>query len=244
HRQQRKVLLDDVHGPVLGLRLQVVEQSRRDGPDPLPPGLHQLRGERAVHRATDPRVNRRVRGDDVPTLALPVDVVPPEHLLEDGSPAVLGGEQLRVAQHVQNIVVAGNRPQAELFEVVDARLLPQPLIGGIRVLDRSWVVRVVVDAHSDTPFRPGMWWVLAARAAADHCMVSPPSTEMLCPVMKEASSEARKATACASSSGSPIRPSGVIATVPASLSSGERRSIGVSIAPGETQLTRTPSLPY
>ena len=56
-----------------------------------------------------------------------------------------------------------------------------------------------------------------AGAAGDdslfHCAVPPPSTGRITPVMKEAASEARKATAAAISDGSAKRPSGTPALV-------------------------------
>src|ERR1035441_4836598 len=67
-----------------------------------------------------------------------------------------------------------------------------------------------------------------------HC---PPSTTSSEPVMNDACSETKKATASATSDGSPIRPP---ADVDASLAWVSSSSIGVAIGPGNTALTRIP----
>ena len=56
------------------------------------------------------------------------------------------------------------------------------------------------DVRDDAP---------ASRAAAvRHTIVNPPLTDSVCPVTNPASSDARNATAAATSSGRPIRPIG------------------------------------
>src|SRR2546422_1165718 len=79
--------------------------------------------------------------------------------------------------------------------------------------------------------------------------VPPPSTTRAAPVMKEESSDARKSTALAISSGVPILPMARVAQ-PARYSShfSPRRrasagSIGVSTSPGQMQFTRMPFPP-
>src|SRR4029079_13642427 len=76
--------------------------------------------------------------------------------------------------------------------------------------------------------------------------VTPPSTTIVCPVMKVEASEARYATAPAISSGSPIRRSGVLAVrrLRLSGSSHSARAKSVLTRPGATQSTRTPFGPH
>src|SRR5262249_29767533 len=75
----------------------------------------------------------------------------------------------------------------------------------------------------------------------------PPSTVYEAPVTNEASSEARNATTAATSSGRPMRPIGCAPTTSRSASAGSSwlstytRICSVSMNPGATQLTRTPS---
>src|SRR4051794_28869451 len=77
-------------------------------------------------------------------------------------------------------------------------------------------------------------------------VVTPPSTTIVCPVMKVEASEARYATAPAISSGSPMRRSGVPAVrrLRLSGSSHSARAKSVLTRPGATQLTRTPFGPH
>jgi hypothetical protein len=74
----------------------------------------------------------------------------------------------------------------------------------------------------------------------------PPSTRKAAPVTNDASSDARKATQLATSRAVPIRPSGATAAYSASTAAGSwaasmnARVSGVSMIPGQTQLTRMP----
>ena len=71
-------------------------------------------------------------------------------------------------------------------------------------------------------------------------MVSPPLTDKVCPVTKAASSEARKATAAAISSGSPMRPNGTArlrASISFGLSGATSFNSCVFVGPGQTTLT-------
>lgn len=77
-----------------------------------------------------------------------------------------------------------------------------------------------------------------------HSQVIPPSTERAVPVMKLASSDARKATAFATSSGLPIRPIGcslhssfLYSSIGLFNNWASCLNIGVSISPGHTQFT-------
>ena len=85
------------------------------------------------------------------------------------------------------------------------------------------------------------------RASPLTTSTRPPLTLSVCPVTYDASSEARKAIAAATSSGSPMRPIAVASIMPclrrAPMSpscSGAAFSSGVSIGPGATALQRTP----
>src|SRR5690348_15361875 len=83
------------------------------------------------------------------------------------------------------------------------------------------------------------------RRARAHTIVRPPPTLSVWPVMNDAASDARKTTASATSSGRARRPSGVALTIeeisfslPAAIMPCSR---GVSVRPGATTFTRTPS---
>src|SRR5437762_14297567 len=65
----------------------------------------------------------------------------------------------------------------------------------------------------------------------------PPSTARICPVTKGA--QARKCTASATSSGEPMRPSGVVARMRARSACSNWPSSGPAMAPGPTPFTRT-----
>ena len=69
---------------------------------------------------------------------------------------------------------------------------------------------------------------------------SPPSTSTTSPVTNEASSEQRKRTAPATSSGVPSRASGVFARIACCTSSGRTSVSAVWMYPGATAFTRTP----
>jgi RNA polymerase sigma-70 factor (ECF subfamily) len=77
----------------------------------------------------------------------------------------------------------------------------------------------------------------------DQTAVSPPSTVHTAPVTYEASSDARKAMTAATSSGRPMRPSGIAASSRARCAESLRHQsfIGVSVIPGKTPLTRIPA---
>src|SRR5580700_9787116 len=74
-----------------------------------------------------------------------------------------------------------------------------------------------------------------------HSITSPEFGPMVWPTNRLASSEQRNATAAATSSGSPNRPSGKSAAFVFRQSSDSARTSGVLIGPGATALTRTPS---
>ena len=61
--------------------------------------------------------------------------------------------------------------------------------------------------------------------------------------MWRARSEQRKRTACATSSGSPMRPRTVSRAARSRTASGRRSTSGVRMKPGETALTQTPKRP-
>src|SRR5271165_1384182 len=77
--------------------------------------------------------------------------------------------------------------------------------------------------------------------ADQPAIVTPPSTTIACPVMKEPAFEARNTAAPAISSGSPMRRSGVVAVTAFSVSafSHKARAKSVLTRPGAMQLTRT-----
>src|ERR1700736_4825775 len=88
---------------------------------------------------------------------------------------------------------------------------------------------------------------LSSRGAPLSGRSRPPSTTSVAPVTNEARSEARNATASATSRGAAIRPSGCMPRTVLMSASGwgssptTERSMGVSTLPGATALTRTPS---
>src|SRR6202007_1751900 len=70
------------------------------------------------------------------------------------------------------------------------------------------------------------------RRDADQTCPLPPSTNSSMPVTKLESSEARNSTAFAISSGSPMRPIGMVDTIRAMASAGCPSIAGVSVGPG------------
>src|SRR5262245_7563402 len=85
----------------------------------------------------------------------------------------------------------------------------------------------------------------AARASVSVHMTMPPFTPITWPVMKPASSEQRNPHVAATSSGVPVRPTGIIRAASFSILpmlplASARRSIGVSIMPGGMQFTVMP----
>src|SRR5690606_38080329 len=74
----------------------------------------------------------------------------------------------------------------------------------------------------------------------DSYMYMPPLTASTCPVIYDASSEARKQTAAAMSSGVPSRPSGMRSAQAACAPSARPRVMSVSIMPGATAFTVMP----
>src|SRR5262245_35514586 len=86
------------------------------------------------------------------------------------------------------------------------------------------------------------------RAKSDRYFVElqPPSTTIVCPLMKLPPSEHRNATVLAMSSTLPSRGYGVISVLILRNRSSSRRvaTIGVSVTPGATALQRMPSGPY
>src|SRR5438552_2898055 len=90
---------------------------------------------------------------------------------------------------------------------------------------------------------------LGAAIAYHHALpaLSPPSTNRVCPVTKRAASDARNRTTSATSSGMPIRLSGVLSIVACTRSgcwSMYSFVSGVSMMPGPTALTVTPRGPH
>src|SRR6267143_1122030 len=81
-------------------------------------------------------------------------------------------------------------------------------------------------------------FVLDFASSWNHRKVErPPSTARICPVTKGA--QARKCTASATSSGEPMRPSGVVARMRARSACSNWPSSGQAMAPGATPFTRT-----
>src|SRR5262249_36850548 len=68
----------------------------------------------------------------------------------------------------------------------------------------------------------------------------PPLTASTCPVIYDASSDARKQTADATSAGGPRRPHGILDAPPSPARSVHPRVISVSIIPGATTLAVMP----
>ena len=93
-------------------------------------------------------------------------------------------------------------------------------LGGARLAgEQARPRRLDVVAERADHAQPGDHDALCRPSLAPH-IPNPPSTSRTSPVMNEASSEARKRTAPATSSGSATRPSGVFSTIAAVASSG------------------------
>src|SRR4051794_35460813 len=77
-----------------------------------------------------------------------------------------------------------------------------------------------LGAHSECPARPWAEYLLRPQPAIHQRLhiAAPPETKIVSPVIQRASSDARKETGGAMSSGCPTRPSGVAATAPLSKS--------------------------
>src|SRR6266550_1585232 len=107
----------------------------------------------------------------------------------------------------------------------------------------------LADGFRDARLQPDLDLVDALPAHHHHALpaLTPPSTKIVCPVMKRALSEARKVTTSATSSGSPIRRSGVC-SIAALTRSGNCSMYaivsGVLMMPGPTALTATPRGPH
>src|SRR5262245_8634555 len=95
-----------------------------------------------------------------------------------------------------------------------------------------------VTSSSSTPSCSTMMLLtLSATAIQSSYVYIPPFTANTCPVIYDASSDARKATAAATSSTVPSRPSGICAAQSACACSVTARVMSVSIMPGATALT-------
>ena len=86
---------------------------------------------------------------------------------------------------------------------------------GLRRGSKSRISVPPSKSHGSAEIRALLWeWLLAVGLQ----IAAPPDTKMVSPVIQRASSEARKETGGAISSGCPARPSGVVATAPFSKS--------------------------
>src|SRR6185436_11959962 len=161
--------------------------------------------------------------------------------------------------HLARAVVVVDHVHRESAEVVAAALhLFQPRsvfrIGG-RIGDDHAVARVGhlgrdrfaeaahASGHNGDPLLcHGLLQACLPWDGPVYIMCMPPLTEMLAPVMYPASSEARKATTAAISSGRASRPMGMAATIWSRISCRIAMTMSVSTYPGDTVLTVTPFL--
>src|SRR5688572_17808233 len=105
------------------------------------------------------------------------------------------------------------------------------------------LVYIHEERHRSIPFRLGQSPRIVQRAMPPMLQVpttTPPSTLSTAPLMKLASSDARKRYAFATSRGSPMRRTGVRSTMLFRIASGICRTISVAMKPGATALTVMP----
>src|SRR6185503_12174928 len=128
----------------------------------------------------------------------------------------------------------------------EARHLQPPHAGAGEHLDQPDLLSGLDDLRLvlETVARPHLADVDVLAHA--YIMPRPPLTPIVSPVTNDASSDARYATAAATSSGRPIRPSAVLDTIPLTSRSpssprcsGAAIRRGVSIGPGAIALQRT-----
>src|SRR5580704_5233183 len=133
------------------------------------------------------------------------------------------------------VLVEDNRHAAGLAEsaIGEANSVGLDVLRRRRVVGMRRHDRLLVDSLSTNP----QWKSLQPA-------LLPPSAARICPVMNDASLEARKMAACAISAGSPTRPRGTVLVSAAFLSElpVKRLSMPVSVGPGAMALTRTPDL--
>src|SRR5581483_5376737 len=131
----------------------------------------------------------------------------------------------------------------ERRERAHGRLVPDRL--GYRVLAQLRLPRGGEPERARAAVaRDGAHSVTLSLEATLQSMTRPPATSSVTPVTHEDASESRNSVALATSSGSPIRPSGDIAAVRSIASGVITRSIRSDIVvPGATQFARTPYRP-
>ena len=133
-------------------------------------------------------------------------------------------------------------------QVVDERRIRRHFFFVHTQLLHDDALHFVSDGHSalqGSPMRPPLRTRRRNRGAMIACsrfryIYIPPLTARTCPVIYDASSEARKQTAAATSSGVPSRFSGIRDLPLLTRLLGDRRVMSVSIRPGATTLTVMP----
>src|SRR5258708_16795683 len=162
-----------------------------------------------------------------------------EPAYEDGPHAarrrrILGPGRAIVLRHFRVRGGGSRQTQADEWEQ-RARSEPEKPRTGQRGL-RQLLKTGVACLHFSSPFGaaglPGSGWSVRRAVSADQTWPRPPSTNSSMPVTKLESSEARNTAALATSSGSPMRPIGMVATILAMMSGDWISTSGVLIGPG------------
>src|SRR5262249_9084662 len=124
-----------------------------------------------------------------------------------------------------------------------ARVVHRERVPGGEDVRRHGAAHVAQSDKADTHIAPP----LVSLCCFLDWATAPPSTDMACPVTKDAASEHSHTTASAISSGFPIRPTGSAAAIRSAMPGRlavTLSTIGVWITPGHTAFTRTPDLAY
>src|SRR5213595_2292301 len=178
----------------------------------------------------------------------------PVRLLGDLQPGVLlgqaggGDDQVREPVHPPGLLPVDVLGRVEVLHLagevdvevarVELRDRPGSRAAGQQVLPRR--LRIVAEGGHRTEAGDHDPAPPVEVCSVTHHIPRPPSTRSTSPVMNEASSEQRKRTAPATSSGSPKRWRGVFDSISSRMSSEIARVSRVSTYPGATTFARTP----
>src|SRR5690606_30271428 len=140
-------------------------------------------------------------------------------------------------QQRQRQVAVRDRPaERALLGALDVHVDPLVVAGGVGEQVHPVLGDLQPVAAAERP--ADLLGELVQAPEDPHHMCLPPATSMVIPVTNDDRSEARNSAALATSSGSPMRPSGMLSTICFSASGGMAAVIAVRIGPGWMALTR------